>query len=159
MSLFDEAVEYLMSPQCEGGYVNDPSDPGGETKYGISKRSYPHLNIAALTQEESKEIYKKDWWDKLNLDNFPYEGVAEKLFNISVNIGIHWCVICLQRAVRASNGEQLKEDGIIGSKTLQAIKLCDESSLLCAFRSEIAGYYRSLKNQDKLNGWLNRAYR
>ena len=158
MSLFDEAFEYLISPACEGGYVNDPTDPGGETKFGISKRSYPHLDIASLTADEAKEIYKKDWWDKLNLDNFPYDQIAEKFFNVSVNIGIHWCSICLQRSVRATNGEQLKEDGIIGQKSLQSIKLCDEFALLCSFKSEIAGYYRSLKNPKSMEGWLNRAY-
>ncbi|WP_425526518.1 glycosyl hydrolase 108 family protein [Xanthomonas oryzae] len=46
----------------EGGYVNDPRDPGGETQWGISKRAYPELNIRALTRDQAIEIYRRDYW-------------------------------------------------------------------------------------------------
>ena len=48
----------------EGGYVNDPTDPGGETNYGISKRAYPKIDIKALTKHEAVKIYYKDYWVK-----------------------------------------------------------------------------------------------
>jgi lysozyme family protein len=60
MNDFEQAIELLLA--IEGGYVNDPDDPGGETKYGISKRSYPHLDIENLTVEEAKAIYHRDFW-------------------------------------------------------------------------------------------------
>lgn len=58
--LFDVAIEFTLF--WEGGYVFNPKDPGGETKYGISKRAYPHLDIKKLTVEKAKEIYFKDYW-------------------------------------------------------------------------------------------------
>jgi len=60
MTAFDRAVDLVL--QLEGGYVNDPRDPGGETKYGISKRSYPDVDIAALTREDAIAIYHRDFW-------------------------------------------------------------------------------------------------
>lgn len=74
--------------KLEGGYVNDPDDPGGETKFGISKRSYPHVEIASLTPEAAAEIYKKDFWDKLHLDSYTFKPFRWKLFDIAVNMGI-----------------------------------------------------------------------
>lgn len=55
----------------EGGYVNDPQDPGGETKYGISKRAHPGEDIKNLTPERALEIYKKDYWNPVGGDNLP----------------------------------------------------------------------------------------
>lgn len=57
---FTRALNFTL--QWEGGYVNDPADPGGETKYGISKRSYPWLDIAGLTREQAAGIYYHDYW-------------------------------------------------------------------------------------------------
>jgi lysozyme family protein len=71
----------------EGGYVDDPRDPGGETKYGISKRSYPHLNIKSLTKEQAAEIYKTDYWNKVGGDTlpFPFDIIV---FDTAVNCGV-----------------------------------------------------------------------
>lgn len=55
----------------EGVYVNDPYDPGGETKYGICKRSYPNLNIKELTLEEAKKIYHRDFWKRGKFEDVP----------------------------------------------------------------------------------------
>ena len=59
-SSFDLAIPIVL--ENEGGYVNDPADPGGETKYGISKRSYPALDIKNLTVEQATAIYLRDFW-------------------------------------------------------------------------------------------------
>jgi hypothetical protein len=59
---FERAVAFVL--RHEGGYVNDPRDPGGETKYGISKRAYPRLDIKGLTEADAKEIYRRDYWEK-----------------------------------------------------------------------------------------------
>jgi lysozyme family protein len=85
MSFFSAAFAIIVG--AEGGYVNDPRDPGGETKYGISKRSYPNEDIANLTLERAQEIYRRDFWDKLNCDGMSWE-FALITFDCAVNQGI-----------------------------------------------------------------------
>ena len=68
-SWFDQCFDKLIAH--EGGYVNDARDPGGETKYGISKRAYPQVDIKALTLDAAKEIYKRDYWDAMGIDQLP----------------------------------------------------------------------------------------
>lgn len=70
-SIFDQAVAFVLAEKIEGGYVNDPRDPGGETKFGISKRSYPREDIKALTRDRAITIYKRDYWDKPGCDKLP----------------------------------------------------------------------------------------
>jgi len=72
----------------EGGYVNNPNDPGGETKFGISKKFHPNIDIKNLTIQEAIAIYKKEYWDRLNLDNYKNICFRWKLFDISVNMGL-----------------------------------------------------------------------
>jgi lysozyme family protein len=82
---FDRAFRFLIGE--EGGYVNDPADPGGETKFGISKRAYPHIDIKTLTLEQAKTIYRRDYWAPLQLDVRPW-GPALCLFDCAVNQGV-----------------------------------------------------------------------
>jgi lysozyme family protein len=70
VSDFDRALPIVL--RFEGGYVDHPSDPGGETKFGISKRSYPHLDIKALTKEQAGDIYHRDYWTPLKCDALPW---------------------------------------------------------------------------------------
>lgn len=81
---FDMAFALVIG--AEGGYVNDPNDPGGETKYGISKRAYPNLNIPALTIEQAKEIYRRDYWIPLDCDILP-APMDLYVFDAGVNMG------------------------------------------------------------------------
>lgn len=82
---FEKAVKFVL--KWEGGYCNDPNDPGGETKYGISKKSYPNEDIKNMTIERAKEIYYQNYWRKLKLDlmDFPMNII---IFDTSVNLGI-----------------------------------------------------------------------
>jgi lysozyme family protein len=157
---FIKAFEYLM--YHEGGYVNDPKDAGGETKYGISKRSYPNLNIKDLTRDQAKKIYFVDFWLKAKSEDINDENIATKFFDLAVHTGIPQAVKLIQRALRATE-EQVVEDGIIGQITLAAINKADQTDLLAALKSESAGYYRLIaqanpSQQKFINGWLNRAY-
>ncbi|MDR2067383.1 MAG: hypothetical protein LBP41_00110 [Holosporaceae bacterium] len=159
-SKFLKAFEYLM--YHEGGYVNDKQDAGGETKFGISKRSYPHLDIKNLTQDQARQIYFADFWLKIKCEDIVDENVAIKLFDLAVHAGIPQAVKLIQRALRAA-GTQVTEDGIIGSATLAAVNKADQTDLLAALKSEAAGYYRLIANanpsqQRFIEGWLSRAY-
>ena len=162
---FDSAFKRLMI--FEGGHVIDERDPGGETKYGISKRSYPDINIKSLTKQQAKEIYRKDWWEKYKYDKMAtmcdgdYSEVAIRIFILSVNIGPKSAHKCLQRAL-VSCGEELDIDGIIGGHTKQLL-LSNGHRIIFPFRSEAAGFYRSLvagrpELKPFLKGWLDRAY-
>lgn len=141
----------------EGGYVNDPTDAGGETKYGISKRSYPTIDIENLTREQAIEIYKKDFWNKSNLDLLSNEKVASKVFDIGVNMGQSTPIRFLQQIAG------VKEDGILGKDTAFAINtrpseyIIDE---LC--RRQLLRYADIIIKKPEqvkfLKGWINRAF-
>jgi lysozyme family protein len=157
---FFKAFEYLL--KHEGGYVNDPADPGGETRYGISKQSYPNLDIKNLTLDQAREIYFRDFWSRGKYEQIEDENIAIKLFDLAVNVGINQANRLIQRALRAA-GTQIVEDGIIGPITLAAINKADPTDLLAALKSESAGYYRLIANanpsqQKFITGWLKRAY-
>lgn len=145
----------------EGGYVNHPNDKGGETKYGISKRSYPDVDIASLTRKQAEAIYYRDFW-KPEYSKIHNAEIVVKLFDLSVNMGSRTANKILQRALRATDNAVV-EDGILASKTIAAINRADPTDLLAAFKSETAGYYRILAEIHPaqghfLKGWLNRAY-
>ena len=82
---FETVVHMVL--EHEGGYVNHPSDPGGETKYGISKRAYPDVDIAELTKDDAANLYKRDYWDRIKGDELPV-GVACVVMDYAVNSGI-----------------------------------------------------------------------
>jgi len=81
---FEKSLKFVL--KWEGGYSNDPNDPGGETKYGISKKSYPHEDIKNMTLERAKKIYYENYWLKAGCDRlgFPMNMVV---FDTAVNCG------------------------------------------------------------------------
>lgn len=145
---FDQAFEKVIGH--EGGYVNDPADPGGETKYGVSKRAYPNEDIAGLTLERAKEIYLHDYWEKAKCDQLPGE-VRYAHFDMAVNAGIHAANKNLQRAARTT------VDGVIGPMTLAATKYVTAADYL--FHRALH-YMRITKKNPALAkfgaGWANR---
>lgn len=94
---FEKAVQKLL--KTEGGYVNDPTDRGGATKFGISQRSYPNLDIANLTEADARAIYREDYWNALGADQLPSD-VREAAFDAAVNQGIGWT----RKALRETGG-------------------------------------------------------
>jgi len=82
---WEHALTWILAR--EGGYVNDPADPGGETNYGISKRAYPNLDIRSLTTELAGTIYRNDYWMKAGCDNLPGD-MALVVFDTAVNCGV-----------------------------------------------------------------------
>lgn len=134
----------------EGGYVNDPTDPGGETKWGISKRSYPNVSIASLTQEDAVEIYKKDFWLPLQGDRF-HDGVAYQLLDSAVNSGIAQSIRFLQRAIGVA------DDGRFGPMSLAASQKMSETDQIFRFIAERLEFMTKLKNwPNHSKGWARR---
>ena len=114
---FDEIIEVVL--HHEGGYVNDPDDPGGETNFGIAKRSHPDVDIANLTKEGAKEIYKEHYWDRNKVEDLP-EDLRHIYFDMCVNQGRGRAVKIMQRAANAK-GADLVVDGGMGPKTIAAM--------------------------------------
>lgn len=83
---FDEAFNLIIG--FEGGYSNDPNDPGGETKFGISKRAHPKLDIKNLTLDQAKEIYFRDYWQSAGCPGIPVKAHQIAVFDCAVNQGV-----------------------------------------------------------------------
>lgn len=134
----------------EGGYTNDPNDPGGETKWGISKRSYPNLIIRELTRDQARDIYRKDFWDKLELDDD--EGIiAFQIFDFAVNSGIHVAIRYLQRALG------IADDGWWGPISRAAFHDASTDHLVMQLISQRLDYMTRLSGWDRYGrGWARR---
>ncbi len=98
---FDQAFERLIGH--EGGYVNHPADPGGATKYGISRRSYPGEDIKGMTLARAKEIYARDYWGAAACDALP-DGIKFDVFDMAVNSGVSAAIRLVQRAAGVETG-------------------------------------------------------
>ncbi len=156
ISLFEDAYT-ILSP-IEGFYSNDPDDPGGETKYGISKRQYPHLDIKNLTPERAKSIYLSDYWFKFKCNEIVNQTLAVKLFLAVVNINANRAIKLLQRACN-NLGAELVLDGVIGSKTIGWINgFRYQKALISAFEGETYMHYVNQNKVKFIAGWLNRNY-
>jgi lysozyme family protein len=146
--------------QWEGGYVDDPDDPGGVTNFGLSQRSYPELDIAALTIAEAEAIYRRDWWNQYGLGTMP-DPVGAKTFDTIVNMGASGGFRVLQQALR-SIGQDVDIDGILGPQTRGAVAAADPARLLPAQCLVQAAHYEAIVAQHHalqkyLRGWIRRA--
>jgi lysozyme family protein len=151
VSNFNNALELIL--KHEGGYVNHPEDPGGETKYGISKQAYPNEDISGLTLERAAQLYRRDYWDRLNADDLPFP-VGLFSFDTAVNLGTSFASKSLQRAVNALS------DGVIGPKTIQAVWRAfkeDPNQVLDEIARERIEYYSRLTTFTTFGkGWVRR---
>jgi lysozyme family protein len=116
---FDSIIDSVI--ESEGGYINDKIDPGGETKYGISKRAYPDVDIKNLTKDGAKAIYFSDYWHRAKVAKIPAR-LREIFFDMCVNFGITGATRVLQKACNGKNKKDIVVDGKIGRKTISASK-------------------------------------
>jgi len=145
---FPEALHIIL--KFESGYSNKPSDPGGETNMGISKRAYPKVDILNLTRDQAADIYKSDYWDKCHCDELP-AALRLIVFDCAVNQGLATAIGFLQ----ACMGQKI--DGVFGSKTLEAIKSINPDKSLqnyAAMRFE--RYWMNPRFGIYGQGWLKR---
>jgi lysozyme family protein len=135
---FDKCFELVL--EDEGGYVNDPRDPGGRTNMGVTQRAWEsYLNrsvteteMRTLTPENVKPFYKAMYWDKLKGDQLP-AGVDYAAYDLAVNSGVSRAAKWLQEIAGVA------VDGIIGPKSLEAIRACDAEEVvdvICDMRLE-----------------------
>jgi lysozyme family protein len=147
VSNFDIAVVHIL--KNEGGYVNDPHDPGGETNFGISKRVYPNLNIASLTADDAKAIYRRDYWDRIRGDDLP-KHLALPVFDMAVNAGVGSAIKALQRSLK------VEDDGVLGPVTLAKAQASTIAVGVAYARRRIR-YYASLPGWERYgDSWTQR---
>lgn len=150
-ALFAPALAIVLA--IEGVFSEDARDPGGTTKYGISQRAYPKLNVRELTQDQAAEIYRTDYWLRNACDRMPW-WAALSVFDASVNQGPRPAAGLIQQAVG------VHQDQIVGSQTLRAIASCDPLDGLSAFQTLRAYRYLNTVGFETFGrGWLRRLMR
>lgn len=152
MSIFQSYFNRLMDH--EGGYVNHPSDPGGETMWGVTKRvanAYGyHGAMRNLPKATAQAIADKSYWQAVHGEELP-RAVAWQVLDASFNHGNKQAVKFLQRAIGAS------DDGLIGPRTLAAVKAMDQNDILLRFNAERLEFYTNLKIWSTFGrGWTRR---
>jgi lysozyme family protein len=150
MSSFDDAFTALIGN--EGGYSNNPADPGGETMWGVTARVARAAGYAGpmkdLPRDTAKAIAKKLYWDPLRLDELDAR-VAFQIFDANYNGGHP--VIWMQGAAGA------KVDGLIGDATIAAVRAGDPLRFMLRWNALRLNYFTSLKTWPTFGkGWTNR---
>ncbi len=139
--------------EIEGGYVDHPQDRGGPTKFGISQASYPHLDIRNLTEDVAREIYRRDFWDRVGCDLLPAE-LRLAVFDSAVNQGVSPAVRLLQGVVG------VPEDGALGPKTLAAIAGWAPWEVLAYYLAARAMRYVRTDTFETFGvGWMRRLFK
>ena len=150
MSNFDHCITAILTE--EGGLVNHSRDPGGLTKFGISQRSYPDLDIASITLDQAKALYKRDYWDVINGHQFS-KGLALLLLDCAINQGPVTAITLLQAAL------DIHQDGIPGPMT-QSMAAVKSPEVLTDFCAERALRYEFNRNEAVFGrGWYRRLLR
>lgn len=148
---FDKAFEHVVG--LEGGYVNDPRDPGGETIYGITRRDHPIAwEQGPPSIEQAKAIYQSHYWLPVKADELPWP-LAMFVFDAAVNQGPGTAIKLLQKALGTV------QDGILGPNTMRAIRGANQKELCGLFLSHRALRYTGTRNFDVYGlGWLKRLF-
>ena len=153
---YDKCLETIL--HHEGGYVNHPKDPGGETNLGVTKRVYEEhggtKDMKDLTVEDVAPIYKKGYWDKMKGDELP-SGLDLCVFDFGVNAGPGRAAKYLQTMIGST------PDGGIGPMTLKAVsEYVEEHGLVKAienYQDARQSYYEKLSTFDTFGrGWTRR---
>ena len=169
MAKFEAFISTLL--KHEGGFVNDPDDPGGATNKGITFATFrkyakkllgvePTLqNLKRISNEQAAKIYKKKYWDKIRGDEIKDQNLANIVFDFYVNAGRNATKL-LQRVINQLGGN-LVIDGGIGPITIKALDKLDFKKVYMLYKKGRADYYHRIceknpKLKKFLKGWLNR---
>jgi lysozyme family protein len=167
MAHFDVFLPMLLG--FEGGYVDDPTDPGGETNKGVTMVTFQHCsnsllgidptsgNLKALTDSQAGIIYAALYWDKVQGNLIQSQDLADNVCDFYVNAGTH--ATSLLQQVMKDMGASIVVDGVIGAASLQALSTLPQNPVYQAYRQGRVDYYQQLglRFPQFLKGWLNRA--
>ena len=165
-SLLDRALKHTLN--VEGGFVDHLEDPGGATRYGITRETLSDWlglqasthDVATLQWSTASDIYKARYWTMIRADELP-DALAVLTFDAAVNSGVHIAVRTLQRALN-HRGAGLIEDGLIGPATLRAAKEATHSkhalmAVMDEFVVKRGMFYAALDTFDIFGlGWIRR---
>jgi lysozyme family protein len=165
MALFQPAFQFLMQHEDPGLTGKIIRDSGGLTRWGISQKAYPHINIPALTLANAASLYEHDYFSPIEGYKIGDQRPASKLFDMAVNMGIKRAVMLLQSALNTYSQPRtllLKEDGSMGPQTIIALNHADTSLLLTGLVELSREHYREIATKVPaeacdLKGWLARA--
>lgn len=170
MNLNQDAIIKIIL-KSEGGYVNHPFDRGGATNFGITQaalgiyrgRSVSADDVKNMTVEEAVAIYKKNYWDKMNLDLIQSEPVRLALFDQGVNRGTKTAIVQAQ-VVLSEIGVKTLADGVLGPKTASALESIHEYDFAREYlqASELAYADICVRRHSQIvfiKGWLNRVHK
>jgi lysozyme family protein len=150
-----EIIAHVIEREGGERLVNDPDDPGGVTKWGISKKAHPNEDIPNLTLDDAVRIYMDDYWKPSKASKLPV-SLQDVYFDMVVNMGQHRGVKVLQEACNHKKAN-LVVDGRIGPKTIKASQSLEKDRLK-AFR--IMHYVKLCITNKKLMkyyyGWFRR---
>src|ERR1700690_83240 len=167
MASFDIFLPMLL--RFEGGYVDDPTDPGGETNKGVTMATFQQCshellgieptsqNLKALTDSQAGIIYRARYWNKMSGDDFQLQDLANIVCDFYVNAGTH-ATLLLQHTLNGM-GANLVEDGGIGAATMNALAGLDPVAVYPQYKQGRIDYYQGLGQRfpQFLQGWLKRA--
>ena len=153
--LFNKCVDVVLSH--EGGYVNHPSDPGGETNFGICKKYFPDEDIKNMTVERAKELYYLKYWLPMNLFGIEDEMAVLHIFDHGVNAGRYTAIRMAQRIAG------VKEDGLCGPITRAGVNGYRGNFVKMYMEARKTYYNDLVERKPELNiflrGWINRVNR
>jgi lysozyme family protein len=142
----------------EGGYVNNPNDKGGPTKYGITQADMPGVDMSTISQIEAIAYYREHYWKDL-YSQINSQLVAEKLFDMGVLMGVGTAVKLLQVTIK--NRMMIVPDGVFGPQTLADVNLQRSDELLSCYRVTLLNHAVNIaganpKDSEFIQGWITR---
>ena len=151
---FNHCLDLVL--KSEGGWVNHPSDPGGETNLGVTKRvweewvGHPVESMKNLTKDQVAPLYEQKYWRPCYGEVLP-RGLDFLVFSMGVNAGTGRSVKLLQQSLGCV------ADGVIGPATRELISSSDVSKLIAKFSQARREFYKTLKTFPVFGkGWLSR---
>ncbi len=178
MAEFGPAIDVIL--KHEGGWVDDPADPGGETNFGLSMliirreklkpsdlglagETFSHGSLQAMTEAAAREVYRQLFWDRFGYGQIADQAVATKVFDCAVNMGPTWGHRLAQYAANECGASPaLEADGFLGPKTFSALNAVNPRVWLKAMCAQMAARYRLIaaarpRSVKFLPCWLRRA--
>lgn len=159
MADYSAAITKTLAREGGSAYTEIKGDAGGATKFGISARAYPGVDIRNLTEQQARDIYRRDYWDRIKGGDINSQAIAEAIFDFAVNAGVVTASKLAQMAIGVSD-----PDGIIGINTVSRLNspMIKAEDFIASYTLLKIARYAAICNKDKtqtkfLLGWINRA--